>query len=201
MGFVKLPPRKALSKTLYSCIRHITKLLSQRKNRALLTFIFTWLFLIWAGCSFIFARTVALLAVTVYPAFHRYITFTFSSAIFPSDSSHSTSHRTLFTENLAAAICKSPQMKNTNVVRLKMAKNSVYKLKTLLKWKWEIVFSKDTLWVWLSSQAAYNLFEIYTIRSHLRWLDTVFQGQYLPSLRINYVAINKVLEKLPPQLF
>ena len=35
----------------------------------------------------------------------------------------------------------------------------------------------------------------------LRWLDTVFQGQYLPSLRINYVAINKVLEKLPPQLY
>ena len=27
----------------------------------------------------------------------------------------------------------------------------------------------------------------------LRWLDTVFQGQYLPSLSINYVAINKVL--------
>ena len=35
----------------------------------------------------------------------------------------------------------------------------------------------------------------------LRWLDTVFQGQYLPSLSINYVAINKVLEKLPPQLY
>ena len=35
----------------------------------------------------------------------------------------------------------------------------------------------------------------------LRWLDTVFQGQYLPSLRIIYVAINKVLEKLPPQLY
>ena len=35
----------------------------------------------------------------------------------------------------------------------------------------------------------------------LRWLDTVFQGQYLPSLNINYVAINKVLEKLPPQLY
>ena len=31
----------------------------------------------------------------------------------------------------------------------------------------------------------------------LRWFDTVFQGQYLPSLRINYVAINKDLEKLP----
>ena len=35
----------------------------------------------------------------------------------------------------------------------------------------------------------------------LRWLDTVFQGQYLPSLSINYVAINKDLEKLPPQLY
>ena len=33
------------------------------------------------------------------------------------------------------------------------------------------------------------------------WLDTVFKGQYLPSLRINYVAINKVLEKLSPQLY
>ena len=33
---------------------------------------------------------------------------------------------------------------------------------------------------------------------YLRWLDTVFQGQYLPSLSINYVAKNKVLEKLPP---
>ena len=37
--------------------------------------------------------------------------------------------------------------------------------------------------------------------ANLRWLDTVFQGQYLPSLSINYVAINKVLEKLPPQLY
>ena len=31
-----------------------------------------------------------------------------------------------------------------------------------------------------------------------RWLDTVFQGQYLASLSINYVAINKDLEKLSP---
>ena len=30
----------------------------------------------------------------------------------------------------------------------------------------------------------------------LRWLDTVFQGQYLPSLSINYVAVNKDLEKI-----
>ena len=34
-----------------------------------------------------------------------------------------------------------------------------------------------------------------------KWLDTVFQGQYLPSLSINYVPINKHLEKLPPQLY
>ena len=34
-----------------------------------------------------------------------------------------------------------------------------------------------------------------------KWLDTVFEGQYLLSLSINYVAINKVLEKLPPQLY
>ena len=37
--------------------------------------------------------------------------------------------------------------------------------------------------------------------SLLRWLDTVFQGQYLPSLSVNYVAINKDLEKLTPQLY
>ena len=37
--------------------------------------------------------------------------------------------------------------------------------------------------------------------TNIRWLDTVFQGQYLPSLSIIYVAINKVLEKLPPQLY
>ena len=36
----------------------------------------------------------------------------------------------------------------------------------------------------------------------LRWLDIVFQGQYLPILSTNYVAINKkILEKLPSQLY
>ena len=30
----------------------------------------------------------------------------------------------------------------------------------------------------------------------LRWLDIVFQGQYLPNLGINYVAINKDLKKI-----
>ena len=42
---------------------------------------------------------------------------------------------------------------------------------------------------------------IITFLTCLRWLDTVFQGQYLPRLSINYVAKNKVLEKLPPQLY
>ena len=35
----------------------------------------------------------------------------------------------------------------------------------------------------------------------LRWLDTVFQGQYLSRLSVDYVAINKDLEKLTPQLY
>ena len=34
----------------------------------------------------------------------------------------------------------------------------------------------------------------------LRWLDRVFLGQYLPSLSIKYVVINKDLEKLLPHL-
>ena len=37
--------------------------------------------------------------------------------------------------------------------------------------------------------------------AQLRWLDTVFQGQYLPTLSVNYVAVNKYLEKLTPQLY
>ena len=38
-------------------------------------------------------------------------------------------------------------------------------------------------------------------RGPMQWLHTVFQGQCLPTLSINYVAINKHLEKLPPQLY
>ena len=34
-----------------------------------------------------------------------------------------------------------------------------------------------------------------------RWLDTVFKGQCLSSSSLNYVAIKKHLEKLPPQLY
>ena len=51
------------------------------------------------------------------------------------------------------------------------------------------IFRRMAMWYWCPN-----------FRS-LRWLDTVFQGQYLPSLSINYVAIKKVLEKLPPQLY
>ena len=39
------------------------------------------------------------------------------------------------------------------------------------------------------------------LRVYVKVARTVFQGQYLPSLSINYVAINKVLEKLSPQLY
>ena len=38
-------------------------------------------------------------------------------------------------------------------------------------------------------------------RCTVRWLDTVFQSQYFPSLSITYATINKVLEKWPPQLY
>ena len=40
-------------------------------------------------------------------------------------------------------------------------------------------------------------------RISLRWIDTVFQSQtsQSSSLSINYVVINKDLEKLPPQLY
>ena len=40
----------------------------------------------------------------------------------------------------------------------------------------------------------------YVSERFLRWLDTVFQGQYLPSVSVNYVAIYKDLEKLTAQL-
>ena len=37
--------------------------------------------------------------------------------------------------------------------------------------------------------------------SFLRWLDTVFSSEYLPRLSVNYVAINKDLEKLTSQSY
>ena len=40
-----------------------------------------------------------------------------------------------------------------------------------------------------------------SLQAILRWLDIVFQGQYLTSLSVNYVDISKDLEKLTPQLY
>ena len=53
----------------------------------------------------------------------------------------------------------------------------------------------------MGGRRCYTVFKLWTVYSWLRWLDTVFQGQYLPSLSVNYVAINKNLEKLTPQLY
>ena len=39
------------------------------------------------------------------------------------------------------------------------------------------------------------------VHAVLRWLDTVFLSEYLSSLSVSYVAINKDLEKLTPQLY
>ena len=62
---------------------------------------------------------------------------------------------------------------------------------------------EDILWKIERRKVAVNLdhHKGVILQDILRWLDTVFQGQYLPSLSINYVAKNNVLEKLPPQLY
>ena len=46
-----------------------------------------------------------------------------------------------------------------------------------------------------------GLHSLFASCSGLRWLDIVFQGKYLPSLSVSYVAISKDLEKLTPQLY
>ena len=35
----------------------------------------------------------------------------------------------------------------------------------------------------------------------LRWLDWIFQGRYLPSLNVNYVAVSRDMEEKLPQLY
>ena len=45
------------------------------------------------------------------------------------------------------------------------------------------------------------LAEIIKCKGNLRLLDWIFHGHNLPSLSINYVALNKDLEKIPPLLF
>ena len=61
----------------------------------------------------------------------------------PSDSPHSTSHCTLFTENLAVAILKFPQIKIPKSCSLENAKNFSLQtqIKAPLKWRSEIFFS------------------------------------------------------------
>lgn len=46
----------------------------------------------------------------------------------------------------------------------------------------------------------HNEFHNININCLTRWLDTVFQVQYLKSLSINYKALKKDLQKLPLQL-
>ena len=36
---------------------------------------------------------------------------------------------------------------------------------------------------------------------HLRWLDWIFLGGYLPSLSLNYVGMSKDMKKKLPQLY
>ena len=65
----------------------------------------------------------------------------------------------------------------------------------LLRFRCQMHCKTDAYFVYLT------LISTFKLLLYLRWLDTVFQGQYLSSLSINYVAKNKVLEKLPPQLY
>ena len=44
-----------------------------------------------------------------------------------------------------------------------------------------------------------EVWEISTV--HLRWLDWIFLGGYLPSLSINYVGMSKDMGKRLPQLY
>ena len=46
-----------------------------------------------------------------------------------------------------------------------------------------------------------HFFEISRWSLKVSGSSIVFQGQYLPSLSVNYVAISKDLEKLTPQLY
>ena len=122
---------------------------NKKTNRAVLPFIFTWLnFLIWAGSSFIFCPNCCPTrchCLSCFPSiyhlhFHRkYLHQTHAIQLVITLS--------LNYENIAVAIFKFPQMKSTNNVCLKMPKNSVYKLRSLLKWGSGIVFSQATLWV------------------------------------------------------
>ena len=123
-------------------LRHITKVLSQKNEQS---FAYLYLQLILLDLSKLLPSSLSL--STSFP-WICYLQF----------------HRKYFHQThaiqLVIALCllrsgchifKSPQMKSTNVVCLKMPKNSVYKLKTLLKIEFRDHFSQDTPWVWLSN--------------------------------------------------
>ena len=50
---------------------------------------------------------------------------------------------------------------------------------------------------WLSGNIRYSSVQAL----HLRWLDWIFQGGYLPRLSINYVGMSKDMGKRLPQLY
>ena len=67
---------------------------------------------------------------------------------------------------------------------------------------WEQMHGNKTECEWSSSVGYYHM--TYTGKTNIiydTWLDRVFQGQYLPSFSIDYVAINKGLKKLSAQLY
>ena len=69
-----------------------------------------------------------------------------------------------------------------------------------------IVFKKRLcmyvcMYVCMYAYTADVIFQTINKDIKLRWLDIVFQGQYVPSLSVNYVAMSKDLEKLTPQLY
>ena len=116
-------------------IRHITKLLSQ-KNEQSSACLYLHLILLYSSGLFLHFRPNCCPHRCDCPSSIPSIYHLHRKS--PSDSPHSTSHRTSFTGNLAVAIFKFAQIKSTKVVRLKMPKNSVYKLKAPLKWRSEI---------------------------------------------------------------
>lgn len=137
-GIVKILQRKVLSETLYSCIRHVTQTKQRTEQYFPLSSPDSTSWSEQAVPSFLPELSPYSLSLSIPLSID--ISPSLSSEIFISDSCHSTSHHTFFTENIAVAIFKFPQMKSMNDVCLKMPKNSVYKLKSLLKLRSEIVF-------------------------------------------------------------
>ena len=65
--------------------------------------------------------------------------------------------------------------------------------------KMQVRISTCALYMYLIHFICFGFFS--KVRVNLRWLDWIFLGGYLPSLGINYVAMNKDMEKRFPQLY